>query len=214
MFDDTDPTHLSQDTGDSDRPNTSGDDEAGILDDERPKVPARGGTADEGLTANAPAREGSGQDVGESKSGVVGGGGDATFVEGLETVELFDGSREDGDKSGDDEAGILDDKTPNTEVPGREGSGQDVGESASGVVAGGGDATLFEGGETVELFDGSKEDGDKSGDSEAGQQSGFRTLAPSQGGNPPDDEKELSTLLHLEPTKAEDDSAGGLAPGH
>ncbi len=150
MFDDTDPTHLSQNPGDGDRPDASGDDQAGGQSDFRTLAPGEGGKPpDDGLTVNAPGREGSGKDVGESESGFVGGGGDVTFVE-------------------------LD------ELRGPVGA--------------------------------SNEDGDNSGDAAAGQQGGFRTLAPLQGGNPPDDEKEPSTLLDLDRTKAGDDIATDSAP--
>jgi hypothetical protein len=87
------------------------------------------------------------------------------------------------------EGGNPPDEGLTVDAPGREGSGQEAGGSESGVVAGGGDATLVEGDETVNLSDGSDQDGHKLGDPEAGQQGGFRTLAPGEGGNPPDDEK-------------------------
>jgi hypothetical protein len=43
MFDDTDPTHLSQDNGDGDRPDASGDREAGQQGDFRTLAPGEGG---------------------------------------------------------------------------------------------------------------------------------------------------------------------------
>jgi hypothetical protein len=43
IFDDTDPTHLSQDNGDGDRPDASGDREAGQQGDFRTLAPGEGG---------------------------------------------------------------------------------------------------------------------------------------------------------------------------